>query len=64
LISYAVLKVIVSKGCPLWRNEMGKNVAASFKEVIRKVDMPETDPVYGENGPLNQLWHSTVLAKL
>ncbi|KAH6692482.1 cupin domain protein [Plectosphaerella plurivora] len=47
---------VYPQGCPRWRNEFGKNDPDSFRDVIDQVGMPEADPVYGENGPLMQLW--------
>ncbi|CAI0653664.1 unnamed protein product [Colletotrichum noveboracense] len=55
---------VYPQDCPKWRNEMGKTPAGEFKTVIKSVEMPEEDPVYGRNGPLNQLWNEDILAKL
>ncbi|KAF5528644.1 Uncharacterized protein CGCA056_v000124 [Colletotrichum aenigma] len=55
---------VYPQDCPKWRNEMGKKPAGEFKTVIKSVEMPEEDPVYGRNGPLTQLWNKDILAKL
>ncbi|KAH8896208.1 hypothetical protein GQ53DRAFT_680844, partial [Thozetella sp. PMI_491] len=55
---------VYPENCQRWRNEIGKKPAASFFETIRRVGFPEADPVYGDDGPLTRIWHSSVLAKL
>ncbi|WYZ42404.1 hypothetical protein EsH8_VI_000103 [Colletotrichum jinshuiense] len=55
---------VYPEGCPRWRNEMGKKPAEMFGSVIKAVDMPKEDPVYGKNGPLVRLWHRNILSKL
>ncbi|RKK13783.1 hypothetical protein BFJ66_g16887 [Fusarium oxysporum f. sp. cepae] len=55
---------VYPKGCPKWRNEMGKKSSAVFLDTIDEVDTPEDDPVYGPDGPLPMLWRHTHRAKL
>ncbi|KAF5718379.1 cupin domain-containing protein [Fusarium mundagurra] len=55
---------VYPKGCPKWRNEMGKKSSSLFQDTIDKVDMPEDDPVYGPDGPLPTLWSHKPRAKL
>ncbi|OJD19549.1 hypothetical protein AJ78_00521 [Emergomyces pasteurianus Ep9510] len=49
---------VYPKNAPHWRNEFGKgpvDVVAVRKETSA-VEMPEADPVYGNEGPLMYLW--------
>ncbi|KAF5532791.1 cupin domain-containing protein [Fusarium mexicanum] len=55
---------VYQKGCPKWRNEMGKKSSSVFLDTIDEVDMPEDDPVYGPGGPLTMLWGHAPRAKL
>ncbi|KAF4432580.1 cupin domain [Fusarium acutatum] len=55
---------VYPKGCPKWRNEMGKKSPSLFLDTIDEVEMPEDDPVYGPNGPLPKLWNQTPRSKL
>jgi len=43
---------------------MGKRPSGDFFSVIQKVDVPEDDPVYGNDGPVIQLWYKRPMAKL
>ena len=43
---------------------MGKKPAEVFISAIQDVGLPLADPVYGIDGPLSQLWHQNLLAKL
>ncbi|KAF5563452.1 cupin domain-containing protein [Fusarium napiforme] len=55
---------VYPKGCPKWRNEMGKKSSSVFLDTIDEVAMPEDDPVYGPDGPLPMLWRQSPRAKL
>ncbi|KAH7173166.1 uncharacterized protein B0J16DRAFT_418523 [Fusarium flagelliforme] len=55
---------VYPKGCPKWRNETGNRPSEDFLSVIQKVDLPEDDPVYGNDGPVTHLWHKRSMAKL
>jgi uncharacterized protein YjlB len=43
---------------PKWRNLYckGEEEMENLKKEIGEVNMPEQDPVYGENGPLVRIW--------
>ncbi|RFU26533.1 hypothetical protein B7463_g9797, partial [Scytalidium lignicola] len=49
---------VYPKGCPRWRNELGKELPdiVKIKEEISSVAMPAQDPVMGDGGPLMHLW--------
>lgn len=52
------------KNCPRWVNEYGEQRPGDFKAMIKAVEMPVADPVYGREGPLMSLWTRENLARL
>ncbi|OAX82122.1 hypothetical protein ACJ72_03526 [Emergomyces africanus] len=49
---------VYPKNAPHWRNEFGKCPIdlAAMRKMTAAVGMPETDPVYGTEGPLMYFW--------
>ena len=56
----------VSQGSPKWDNNFCKADASETEEKAKKagaVPVPQFDPVYGEDGPLVQIWSRTATAR-
>ncbi|OJD24446.1 hypothetical protein ACJ73_04190, partial [Blastomyces percursus] len=47
---------------PKWRNDFGKDPVdlVTMRKETSAVEIPETDPVYGTEGPLMSLWTDAV----
>ncbi|KAH6644656.1 hypothetical protein C7974DRAFT_25563 [Boeremia exigua] len=51
---------VYPEAAPRWRNNHceGDESMAALSEEINNVPIPDSDPVFGTNGPLSQIWKS------